>query len=112
MKGKVQYFEKVSIYESGFDNEGVLYDPRKGYLYSVSAKNCRKMYNQFDLRKIFSDGEELIFYRLSRYLSEHTNILVNKADSFEAMKFADILRVTNRRESTVRRFWTKQKRII
>ncbi len=110
MSGRMQYLEKVSIYDRSIDKYGIYYDPEKGYLYSVSAKNCRKIYNEFDISKILSDGEELIFYRLSRYLSPYTNILVNKANHFEPMNFRDIIRVTNRGESTIRRFLDKCKK--
>lgn len=110
MIGRMQYLEKVSIYDRSLDKYGVYYDPEKGYLYSVSAKNCRKLYNEFDISKIFTDGEELIFYRLSRFLSPYTNILCNKTNCFEPMNFQDILRVTNRGESTIRRFLDKSKK--
>lgn len=83
------------------------FDPQKGYLNGVSSKDCRKIYNDFDIGKIFSDGEELIFYRLTKYLSPQTNILCRKVNGFEPMNLNDIMKVTNRGETTIRRFLDK-----
>lgn len=83
------------------------FDPKKGYLNGVSSKDCRKIYNNFDVSNIFSDGEELIFYRLTKYLSPQTNFLCKKLDGFEFMDMKDIMKVTNRGETTIRRFIDK-----
>ena len=83
------------------------YDPRKGYLNGVASKDCRKIYNDFDISKIFSDGQELIFYRLTKYLSPQTNFLCKKNDGFEFMDMKDIMKVTNRGETTIRRLIDK-----
>jgi len=83
------------------------YDPKKGYLYGVASKDCRKIYNDFDIDKIFNDGETLIFYKLTKYLSPQTNFLCKKINGFEFMDLKDIMNVTNRGETTIRRFIDK-----
>lgn len=89
------------------DSKDTIFLRRNGCYYCLSSKDYRKLYNPFDISKIFSDGEELIFYRLTKYLSPETNILCEKAYSFKPMDFNGIMKATNRGTSTIRRFLDK-----